>query len=275
VTRARAYAKLNLALVVGPVRPDGKHEVATVLQAIDLFDDIDLTSADALTVAGFPEDTLVRAALERLAEAAGVATKWRVLIEKRVPVAAGLGGGSSDAATALELANSSLAMPLPRDDLHALAAAVGADVPFFLREGPQLGTGDGADLAAVMLPTDYVVLLLLPEGASKDSTASVYRSFDERDGAAGFEERRSELLRRLEQVKCAQDLARLPRNDLASSPLQQELEALGALRADVTGAGPAVYALFDDSKVAEQAASALRRTGRTWLIHPVQRRMAR
>ena len=168
MTRARAYAKLNLALVVGPVRPDGKHEVATVLQAIDLCDDIELTPADELTVAGFPEDTFVRDALERLAEAAGAATTWRVLIEKRIPVAAGLGGGSSDAAAALELANSSLAVPLPREELNALAAAVGTDVPFFLREGPQLGTGDGTDLAALTLPTDYVVVLLLPEGASKD-----------------------------------------------------------------------------------------------------------
>jgi 4-diphosphocytidyl-2-C-methyl-D-erythritol kinase len=276
MTRARAHAKLNLALVVGPVRPDGKHEVATVLQAIDLCDDIELTPADALTVAGFPEDTLVRDALERLADAAGVATKWRVLIEKRIPVAAGLGGGSSDAATALWLANSSLAVPLPREELHALAAAIGADVPFFLREGPQLGTGDGADLATVTLPTDYVVLLVLPEGASKDSTASVYRRFDERDGAAGFEERQRELLRTLEHMSYAQDLAGLPRNDLASAPaLQQELEALGAFRADVTGAGPVVYGLFDDSKVAEQAALALRGAGHTWLAHPVQRRMAR
>jgi 4-diphosphocytidyl-2-C-methyl-D-erythritol kinase len=275
MTRARAPAKVNLALVVGPVRPDGKHEVATVLQAIDLCDDIELTPADALTVAGFPDDTLVRDALERLAEAAGAAATWRVLIEKRIPVGAGLGGGSSDAATALELANSSLAVPLPRQELHALAAAVGTDVPFFLREGPQLGTGDGAELAALTLPTDYVVLLLLPEGASKGSTASVYRRFVERDGAAGFEERRSELLRRVEEVKYAQDLTKLPRNDLASAPLQQELEALGAFRADLTGAGPVVYGLFDDSKIAEQAASALRGTGRTWLVHPVQRRMAR
>jgi 4-diphosphocytidyl-2-C-methyl-D-erythritol kinase len=275
MTRARAFAKINLALVVGPVRPDGKHEVATVLQAIDLWDEIELTPADALTVAGFPEDTLVREALERLAEAAGVAATWRVVIEKRIPVAAGLGGGSSDAATALELANASLPTPLPPAELHSLAAAVGADVPFFLREGPQLGTGDGTDLAALTLPTDYIALLVLPEGASKDSTASVYARFDERDGAAGFEERRAELLRGLADVKDARDLGLLPANDLASAPLQQELEAHGAFRADVSGAGPAVYGLFDEPRAAEQAESALREPGRTWLVRPVSQRMAR
>jgi len=269
MSRTRAFAKLNLALVVGPVRPDGTHEVATVLQAIGLCDGIELTPADELTVSGFPEDTLVRDALERLAKAAGVAPRWRVLIEKRIPVAGGLGGGSSDAATALELANASLPTALSDAELHALAASVGADVPFFLREGPQLGTGDGSDLAALDLPTDYVVLLVLPEGATKESTAAVYRRFDERKGAVGFEERRSELLRALERVKHPQELAELPTNDLASSPLQQELRALGAFRADVTGAGPVVYGLFDDPKAAEHAASALGGSGRTWLAHPV------
>lgn len=267
--RARAFAKLNLALVVGPVRADGKHEVATVLQKIDLCDDIELMPADELTVAGFSEDTLVREALERLAEAAGVPSSWLVRIEKRIPVAAGLGGGSSDAAAALDLANSSLPTPLLRAELHALAAAVGADVPFFLRAGSQLGTGDGSDLAKLALPTDYVVLLVLPEGASKESTASVYRRFDERDGAAGFEERRSELRRSLRHVQHAHDLARLPKNDLVSAPIQQELETLGAFRADVTGAGPVVYGLFDEPKAAEDAASALSGPTQTWLVRPI------
>jgi 4-diphosphocytidyl-2-C-methyl-D-erythritol kinase len=269
MTRARAFAKVNLALVVGPVRPDGKHEVATVLQAVDLWDDIELTPADALSVAGFPEDTIVRRALVRLAEAAGVLANWRVVIEKRIPVAAGLGGGSSDAAAALELANSFLPTPLPRTKLHSLAAEVGADVPFFLCEGPQLGTGDGTDLEALTLPSNYIVLLVLPAGAHKDSTASVYRRFDQRDGAAGFEERRSELLRRLANVRDAQDLAALPESDLGSALVQQELEAYGAFRADVSGAGPVVYGLFDDQKAAEQAESGLRGTGRTWLVRPV------
>ena len=89
----KAYAKVNLALVVGERRPDGLHEVATVLQRIDLADDVHLEEADRLTVEGFAEDTLVRTALERLASAAGVEPRWRVRIEKRIPVAAGLGGG--------------------------------------------------------------------------------------------------------------------------------------------------------------------------------------
>ncbi len=269
---AEAFAKINLSLIVGPLRRDGKHEVVTVLQAIDLCDDIELTPVGASIVDGFPVDTLVRDALERLAEAAGVTTGWHVRIEKRIPVAAGLGGGSSDAAAALELANSSLATPLSRPELHVLASEVGADVPFFLSEGAQLGTGDGSGLAPLDLPTAYVAVLVLPEGAAKNSTASVYREFDERNGASGFEERRSALLEKLDQLAQPQDLAKLPRNDLASSPLSRELEALGAFRADVTGAGPAVYGLFEQKQTAERAAASLQERGSTCLARPVSRR---
>ncbi len=253
----KAYAKLNLALVVGPLRPDGKHEVATVLQAIDLHDDVEVEPANELAVEGFAEDTLVRAALEALAAAAGVEPRWRARIEKRIPVAAGLGGGSSDAAAALRLANELLAAPLAADALHEVAATLGADVPFFLRDGPQLGTADGTELAPLVLPTDYAVLLVLPEGERKASTAEVYERFDERDGAGGFEQRRADLLAALARVESALDLALLPTNDLATSALADELRALGAFRADVTGAGPGAYGLFERDEQAAAARKAL------------------
>src|SRR4029079_1662398 len=96
VSRASATAKINLALVVGPTRDDGYHEVATVLQRIDLADRIDVEPASESDVAGFTDDTLVRRALELLAAETGRA--WHARIEKHIPVAAGLGGGSSDAA---------------------------------------------------------------------------------------------------------------------------------------------------------------------------------
>ncbi|MDX6483777.1 MAG: 4-diphosphocytidyl-2-C-methyl-D-erythritol kinase, partial [Gaiellaceae bacterium] len=112
MSSASAPAKLNLTLLVGPRRPDGKHEVATVLQRLALADRIDLEPAGALDVDGFAEDTIVRRALEALAERAGVPPHWHARITKEIPVAAGLGGGSSDAATALRLANATLGRPL-------------------------------------------------------------------------------------------------------------------------------------------------------------------
>src|SRR5205823_7580012 len=135
VKRAPATAKLNLALVVGPRREDGRHDVATVLQRLDLADRVAVEPGPKLRVEGFPEDTLVRRALESLAAAAGVEPSWEARIWKRIPVAAGLGGGSSDAATALRLANETLTEPLQPSKLQELAAELGADVPFFLAPG--------------------------------------------------------------------------------------------------------------------------------------------
>ncbi|MGZ4318443.1 MAG: 4-(cytidine 5'-diphospho)-2-C-methyl-D-erythritol kinase, partial [Gaiellaceae bacterium] len=250
MSRAPATAKLNLALVVGPRREDGRHEVATVLQRIDLADRIAVEPAQELSVKGFAEDTLVRRTLEELAAAAGAEPRWAARIWKQIPVAAGLGGGSSDAATALRLANQMLPEPLPAEALHELAAGLGADVPFFLTAGPQLGEGTGTDLRPLDLPQDYWIVLVLPKAASKESTASVYAAFDERGREEGYAERRAWLDVALAAVCRASDLVALPANDLASSPLTDELRGLGAFRADVSGAGPAVYGLFQHRKPA-------------------------
>jgi 4-diphosphocytidyl-2-C-methyl-D-erythritol kinase len=185
-----------------------------------------------------------------------------VRIEKEIPVAAGLGGGSSDAAAALILANETLERPLDGRRLHELGARLGADVPFFLAEGPQLGEGDGSTLTPLELPQGHTVLLLLPAGEMKASTADVYAAFDASAGASGYHERRARLLAAL----AAGDLAGLPTNDLAASPLAVTLRRLGALRADVSGAGPAVYALFADPDAAGAAASQLESRGRFWIV---------
>ena len=262
--RASAPAKINLGLVVGPLRADGKHELLTVYQRVGLADRIDVDAAAGLSVEGFPGDTLVRGALEQLAAAAGVEPAWRVRIEKRIPVAAGLGGGSSDAATALRLANTTL----DAAELHAVAVRVGADVPFFLRDGPQLGSGDGTELEALDLPQDYWVVLLVPQDARKESTAAVYAAFDERNGADGWEERRDAFREVVANVSRPRDFAQLPPNDLARSPHTAALRELGAFHADVSGAGPTVFGLFHHRADAERARKRLRRVGATWLTAP-------
>jgi len=263
--RVPATAKINLALVVGPRREDGKHDVMTVLQRIDLCDRISLARASRLEIRGFAQDTLVRDALLAFATAAGVHPTWSVRIDKRIPVAAGLGGGSSDAATALRLANETLTEPLTTERLHAIAAGIGADVPFFLAQGPQLGSGDGSELAPLDLPQDYWVLLVLPTGAHKPATAAVYDAFDD---ARGFDERQAALRTALAKARRPSDLAELPPNDLAASPLADELRELGAFRADVAGAGPAVYGLFVRREPAEAARRSVASWGDTWLTVP-------
>lgn len=266
MTRAAAAAKVNLSLVVGPIRADGKHEVVTVYQRVALSDRIAVERSPELSVAGFPNDTLVRRALEYMADGNGAS--FAAQIQKRIPVAAGLGGGSSDAATALRLANALRSEPYPTERLGAYASELGADVRYFLEDGPQLGTGDGGELEVLELPQDYWILLVLPRNAVKSSTERVYADFDARGGERGYEERRAALLDALGRVKRPRDLAALPLNDLVSSPLAEELVALGAFRADVTGAGPTVYGLFLHGAQARAAQKRIGRAGRTWLTAP-------
>jgi 4-diphosphocytidyl-2-C-methyl-D-erythritol kinase len=268
VRRGPAPAKINLALVVGPWRDDGRHELLTVYQRLAFADRISISRARDLRVRGFREDTLVRRALIELAAAAGTGPGFAVRITKHIPVAAGLGGGSSDAATALRLANNLLDEPLPPERLHELARELGTDVPYFLEDGPRLGAGDGTELEPLDLPQDYWVLLVLPHGAAKQSTATVYATFDGSGRVQGFDERRARLLDALARVRRPRDLASLPPNDLASSPVADELRALGAFRADVTGAGPTVYGLFLHGSQARAARRRVSSRGLTWLTAP-------
>ena len=266
-------SKINLALVVGRRRADGLHEIASVMQRIDLCDRIGLEPGHALVVHGFPEDTLVRDALRRLAQAAGVEPNWQVRLDKRVPVAAGLGGGSADAAAALTLANDTLATPLAVNELKVVATAVGSDVPFFLDPGPKLVEGVGEHLTPLDLPQEFWVVLAAEEGAVKHATAEVYARFDALPHSGGFRERRAALLEALARCRRARDLAHLPGNDLAlaagGSQLPRQLLEAGAFRADVSGAGPTAYGLFDQLAAANDAASALPPGTRTWVVAPV------
>jgi len=236
----------------------------SVYQRIALCDRLAIERAPSVRVEGFEGDTLVRRALETVADGHG----FRAQITKRIPVAAGLGGGSSDAATALRLANALREEPLPEEELHAAARDLGADVPYFLVDGPQLGTGDGTELSPLELPQDYWIVLVLPSGPGKASTGDVFAAFDARGGDVGYEQRREALLAALESVRRPRDLAALPTNDLGASPLADELRTLGAFRADVTGAGPAVYGLFLHGQQARAAQRRMSARGRTWLTAP-------
>jgi 4-diphosphocytidyl-2-C-methyl-D-erythritol kinase len=268
-----AAAKVNLALVVGPRRADGFHEIATVLQRIDLCDQLELVPGGALEVTGFAGDTLIRRALELLAAAAGVEPSWRVRLEKRIPIAAGLGGGSADAAAALVLANRALPEPLARDRLLSLAAELGSDVPFFLEPGPKLAEGRGELLTPLALPQDFWVLLALSETARKHSTRQVYERFDGLEKDAGFEDRRDAVRSLAVSCRRPRDLAGLPPNDLAEAAEGSALPALlrraGAFRADVNGAGPAVYGLFHHRRDARAARRSLPSGTRVWIVAPV------
>jgi 4-diphosphocytidyl-2-C-methyl-D-erythritol kinase len=269
--RAQAYAKINLGLAVGPPRSDGKHEIATVLERVDLHDVVELEGAGpGILVEGFAADTLVHGALERFDEAADSGGGWHVRLEKRIPLASGLGGGSSDAAAALRLANEASGEPLTPAELHEVAAGIGSDVPFFLTPGAKLATGDGTVLEPVALPRDYWVVLALARAARKESTAAVYASVDGSSSVA-FAGASAALLEAVHDARRPRDLAGFLPNQLVApdSALGEGLTELGAFRVDTSGAGPAVYGLFDDESDARAAARRLRQDAETWLARPV------
>ena len=133
--------------------------------------------------------------------------------------------------------------------------------------------GGGQRLTPLELPQDFWVVVALPRRASKRSTADVYARFDATNGIAGFEERRAALTEALTAVRRPRDFAAFPPNDLAEAAgrpkIVDDLLGGGAFRADVSGAGPAVYGLFHHLADAKRAARGLRIQARTWVVAPV------
>lgn len=174
----RASAKVNLSLEVLGKRPDGYHEVVTVMQAVDLYDRLTLEAAPTLSFSSddpdLPTDerNLVMRAARLLKEAASVEAGARIELKKRIPVAAGLGGGSSDAAAALWGLNRLWKLRWTRARLMELAVGIGMDVPFFLGVGPALATGRGEHLKPLGKTGGYALVLVNPRVGL--STREVY-----------------------------------------------------------------------------------------------------
>jgi 4-diphosphocytidyl-2-C-methyl-D-erythritol kinase len=266
--QVRCPAKVNLYLRVVGRRPDGYHELVTVMQP--------LTLADALTVtlAGegislrcdrpeLPrgEDNLVWRAARVFQGETGLAPGISLSLNKRIPVAAGLGGGSSDAAGALLALNELTAQPLTQDRLHHLASRLGADVPFFLDRSPAVGRGTGTQLSPVpLLPYWY---LLVNPGVPL-STRWVYENLD----LAGLPGPPASEAWNPEHPEI------WVRNDLGTvavkrfPELAQLLASLGEAGAwcrGISGSGPTLFGLFHTREAAQQAGRQLRRTFRGWL----------
>ena len=244
VIRERAPAKVNLLLHVGAPRADGLHELCSLFASIDLADELTVEPADADEVrcAGVEGPNLALAAVERFrAEAAPDLPPLRVTIDKRIPVAAGLGGGSADAAAVLRAANQLADEPLDAAGLRALGASLGADVPSQVEPRHALVTGAGEVVEPVELPP--MTLLLVPDESGL-STAEVYAQADALGTTRA--ELDPERVRELAGRPLA-ELANSLENDLegAAVSLRPELTArmdalrdAGALTARVTGSGP-------------------------------------
>ena len=245
-----APAKVNLLLHVGPRRGDGLHELCSLFAAIDLADAVMLEPADAdeVVCAGVARPNLAQAAVELFrAEAAPDLPPLRVVIEKRIPVAAGLGGGSADAAAVLRAANELADAPLDADGLRALGARLGADVPSQVEPRHALVTGAGEGVEPIDLPA--MTLLLVPDEAGL-STADVYAQAD-RLGTS--RDRLDPAHARNVASRPLAELAAALENDLEAAALalrpelgarMDSLRVAGALAARVTGSGPTVFGVF-------------------------------
>jgi 4-diphosphocytidyl-2-C-methyl-D-erythritol kinase len=252
----RVPGKVNLFLGVGDRRPDGYHELSTVFHAVSLSDDVTVRDADVLSLRttgegadAVPDDerNLAWRAAELMAEHLGRAPDVEIVIEKSIPVAGGMAGGSADAAAVLVAMNQLWECGVPRRDLHAMAAQLGSDVPFALHGGTALGTGRGEQLATVLARNTFHWTLAFGAGGGL-STVAVYNEID-RLRAAGDPARLEDPEPLLTALSTGDPhaLAPLLGNDLqpAALSLQPDLRRTlragveaGALAGIVSGSGP-------------------------------------
>ena len=276
----RAPAKLNLQLAVGPARPDRYHDLVTVFHAVSLFDEVTVRPAARIQVRTEGEgaesvpdgdgNLAVQAALA-VREAAGVTDGAEILIRKNIPVAAGLAGGSADAAAALVACNELWHAGLDAAALHELAAGLGSDVPFGLTGGTAVGTGRGELLTPALASGEYHWVLAFAGQAL--STAAVYTAFDRLRAANGNTPGPPQLDESLMTALRSGDPAAIgPRlaNDLEPAALSlfpQLRRALaagrehGALGAVVAGSGPTCAFLAANTEHALDLAVALTSAG--------------
>jgi 4-diphosphocytidyl-2-C-methyl-D-erythritol kinase len=260
----RAPAKLNLCLFIGPRRDDGLHEIRSLFEPLELADELRISEADEdeVVIEGIEGPDLTETALAALREHGWDGPPLRIEVRKRVPVAAGLGGGSADAAAVLRLAMGEV------EGLRSIAAGIGADVPSQLQPRPCLVAGAGEVIEPAPPPAEHAVVLIpQPEGLA---TAEVYAEADRLGSPRG--EAELEAIRR--QLRDAVDTGGSPLayrehlvNDLQSAAISlrpeieealRALEDAGAEHAMVTGSGPTAFGLYRRAEEAASAAEELR-----------------
>lgn len=268
----RAFAKINLSLRVRAKRPDGFHEVQTILQAIDLSDRLICRARRGsfqiqCSAPGVPVDrtNLVWRAAERLWDAAGRDGEPKdavITLEKNIPMQAGLGGGSSDAASALVALRTIWKLKVADDDLFTIAARLGSDVPYFFVGGTALGLGRGEQLYPLAdLPRWWAVLIIPPFGIL---TADAYEWLDQLRArtAAAAEPRYLPDTWLGKIVPLANDFERpvIERHPVIGQ-LIGELTQLGAVLSAMSGSGSTVFGIFTSSRAAAKASRTLRQAG--------------
>ncbi|OYT73664.1 MAG: 4-(cytidine 5'-diphospho)-2-C-methyl-D-erythritol kinase [Chloracidobacterium sp. CP2_5A] len=275
-----AFAKINLSLEVIGRRPDGYHELRTVFQTVELHDLLTIEVADAPSVTltcddpalSCADDNLVARAARSLQAAAGVTQGARIHLQKRIPMQAGLGGGSSDAAVTLLALRRLWKADIPDAELREMAARLGADVPFFLFGGTALGLGRG-DLIFPLPDASLPVVVVVSPGQSVP-TGLVFRSLNAQlTEATDIHTLTACPPNGADWTAAGNDLeAVVFRAFPAAREARDKLLALGASLARMSGSGSAVFGLFEEGAAGEMARQACLEAGwRAWVSPPVGR----
>jgi len=250
--RIKSHAKINLCLYVLGEREDGYHEIFTVMQTVDLCDELSLSriSESIKIECDDPEvpqnsSNLAHRAAQLVLDEAEVDFGVKIRIKKRIPVGAGLGGGSSNAASVLIGLNRMLNLRFTGEKLHQIAEKIGSDVPFFLYSGQAVARGRGEKIKQIKLPKDYWIILVNPH--FKILTPSVYKKI------------RIDLTKKVKEIKIsfnkAEFFALLKEwsNDLEGEvvktfpqikEIKDRLREAGAIKAQMSGSGPTVFGIF-------------------------------
>ena len=278
-----APAKINLYLDVLGRRDNGYHDIESIMQTVTLFDTVTVEKSEELSMTcsdeSLPTDekNLCIKAARRFFEKTGISGGAKIHVEKRIPVSSGLAGGSTDAAATLKALNEIYGYPMAKEELYALGATLGADVPFCMKGGCVLCRGIGEEMTEISCRCDYsVVIARAGEGVS---TPKAYGALDEKYGEGlvrhfGYVEKIISALADGNSTMVAAEMLNtfeavvLPYHTEAREAVEY-LETADSLGAMMSGSGPAVFALFDSDAKAEKAAEYLRKKGyRAFAVRP-------
>ena len=264
----KACAKINLGLLITGRRPDGYHTLETVFAPVNWLDILEFSVADSVSMVcsnrelPVDESNLCIRAARALQEFTGVRQGVRIALQKQIPFGAGLGGGSSDAATTLKVLNELWGVRVPEAELHRLAVKLGADVPYFLgMKGLAYAAGIGEQLEDLGIRLPYHIVTVFP--GEPVSTVWAYRNFYPR-----FDRQVPDLKILVRQLCEKNDRSVLDvfENDFQQvvfdhypivRQVREELLAAGSFFSSLSGSGSAVFGLFDDTGMAEAAAAVM------------------
>ncbi len=277
----RAYAKINLTLEVLGRRNDGYHEVATIMQNVGLYDTLHIQPSAGLTLACSEanlegEDNLVWRAARRLQEVTGTGHGAHIRLEKRIPEAMGLGGGSSDAAAALVGLTKVWELQVSGMELSSIAAGLGSDVPFFLSGGTVKAEGRGEQVSPLPPVTPRCVLLVCPDVALVGKTGRLYGSLSPDSYSDG-----SVVRAAVQAIEAGQFPSGFLQNTFDDVACQvydvldwamETMRDAGASEVHLCGSGPGLYSVFESETEGEQAKKHLQDEGwRTYLVSTIEK----